>query len=96
MLPGSRNGGVVDRIWLEHYPRGVPAEIDPSRYPSLVALLQPWAAAIRASYWPRAAASARYSLTWSLTVPGTFADAAPADSEAEPGLRRIGADSFGQ
>src|SRR6476620_2972061 len=34
MLPGSRNGGVVDRIWLEHYPRGVPAEIDINEYAS--------------------------------------------------------------
>src|SRR6476619_1355900 len=34
MLPGSRNGGVVDRIWLEHYPRGVPAEIDVNEYAS--------------------------------------------------------------
>jgi acyl-CoA synthetase (AMP-forming)/AMP-acid ligase II len=31
---GSRNGGVVDRIWLEHYPRGVPAEIDVNEYAS--------------------------------------------------------------
>jgi long-chain acyl-CoA synthetase len=29
----------MDRIWLKHYPPGVPAEIDPSRYPSLVALI---------------------------------------------------------
>src|SRR6476620_4567238 len=35
MLPGSRNGGVVDRIWLEHYPRGVPAEIDVNEYASV-------------------------------------------------------------
>src|SRR6476469_2552415 len=35
MLPGSRNGGVVDRIWLEHYPRGVPAEIDVDEYASM-------------------------------------------------------------
>src|SRR6478736_8917673 len=31
---GSRNGGFVDRIWLEHYPRGVPAEIDVNEYAS--------------------------------------------------------------
>ena len=28
----------MDRIWLKHYPPGVPADIDPSAYPSLVAL----------------------------------------------------------
>jgi long-chain acyl-CoA synthetase len=28
----------MDRIWLRHYPPGVPADIDPSRYPSLVAM----------------------------------------------------------
>ena len=27
------------RIWLPHYPEGVPADIDPSLYPSLVALI---------------------------------------------------------
>lgn len=30
----------MERIWLRHYPAGVPAEIDPSRYASLSALLQ--------------------------------------------------------
>ena len=30
----------MDRIWLKHYPPGVPADIDPSRYTSLVALLE--------------------------------------------------------
>ena len=29
----------MDRIWLRQYPPGVPAQIDPSRYASLVALL---------------------------------------------------------
>jgi long-chain acyl-CoA synthetase len=28
----------MERIWLRHYPPGVPAEIDPSRYGSLVAM----------------------------------------------------------
>ena len=28
------------RIWLQEYPEGVPADIDPSQYPSLVALLE--------------------------------------------------------
>ena len=30
----------MDRIWLRNYPPGVAAEIDPSAYPSLVALLE--------------------------------------------------------
>ena len=30
----------MDRIWLKHYPAGVPTEIDPSQYASLVALLE--------------------------------------------------------
>ncbi|MBS0519163.1 MAG: long-chain-fatty-acid--CoA ligase [Proteobacteria bacterium] len=30
----------MDRFWLKYYPPGVPADIDPSRYPSLVALIE--------------------------------------------------------
>ena len=30
----------MERPWLKQYPPGVPAEIDPSRYPSLVAMLE--------------------------------------------------------
>src|SRR3974390_3947792 len=30
----------MDRIWLKHYPPGVPADIDPRQYQSLVALLE--------------------------------------------------------
>ncbi len=30
----------MDRIWLKNYPPGVPAEIDPSLYPSLVAIFE--------------------------------------------------------
>jgi len=30
----------MDRFWLKHYPPGIPAEIDPSIYPSLVALFE--------------------------------------------------------
>jgi long-chain acyl-CoA synthetase len=30
----------MERIWLKHYPAGVPADIDPSRYASLVDLLE--------------------------------------------------------
>jgi long-chain acyl-CoA synthetase len=30
----------MERIWLKHYPPGVPADIDPSAYPSLVAMLE--------------------------------------------------------
>ena len=31
---------MTDRIWLKHYPKGVPADINPAQYPSLVALMQ--------------------------------------------------------
>jgi long-chain acyl-CoA synthetase len=30
----------MERLWLRHYPPGVPAEIDPSRYQSLVAMFE--------------------------------------------------------
>jgi long-chain acyl-CoA synthetase len=30
----------MEKIWLKHYPAGVPAEVDVAGYPSLVALLQ--------------------------------------------------------
>src|SRR5271156_5208805 len=30
----------MNRIWLQHYPPGVPAEIDPSRYKSVAALIE--------------------------------------------------------
>jgi long-chain acyl-CoA synthetase len=30
----------MDRIWLKNYPAGVPADIDPSRYPSLVTMFE--------------------------------------------------------
>ena len=30
----------MQRPWLTHYPQGVPAEIDPTRYPSLVAMFE--------------------------------------------------------
>ncbi len=30
----------MDKIWLRNYPPGVPAEIDPSQYPSLVAMFE--------------------------------------------------------
>jgi long-chain acyl-CoA synthetase len=30
----------MDRIWLKHYPKGVPHEIDPSRYASVAALFE--------------------------------------------------------
>ena len=30
----------MERPWLRNYPPGVPAEIDPSRYPSLVAMFE--------------------------------------------------------
>ena len=31
---------MTDRIWLKHYPKGVPAEIQPEAYTSLVALME--------------------------------------------------------
>ena len=44
-LSGAAEGGagwnrMMDRIWLKHYPPGVPAQIDPARYSSVVALLE--------------------------------------------------------
>ncbi len=30
----------MERIWLKEYPAGVPADIDPSRWPSLVAMME--------------------------------------------------------
>ena len=30
----------MERFWLKHYPKGVPADIDPTQYESLVALLE--------------------------------------------------------
>lgn len=34
---GAREGG-VEKVWLRRYPAGIPAEIDPDAYPSLVAM----------------------------------------------------------
>jgi len=34
------NAATIDRPWLKAYPAGVPADIDASRYPSLVALME--------------------------------------------------------
>ena len=30
----------MDRFWLKSYPPGVPADIDPSTYPSVVSLFE--------------------------------------------------------
>ena len=30
----------MEKIWLKHYPKGVPATIDVEQYPSLVALIE--------------------------------------------------------
>src|ERR1700691_3120977 len=40
--PGKRSerGSDMDRIWLKHYPAGVPADIDVTQYSSLVELLE--------------------------------------------------------
>src|ERR1700681_2518809 len=39
----------MDRIWLEHYPPGVPADIDASQYRSIVALMDESFAKFRAA-----------------------------------------------
>ena len=31
---------IMDRIWVKHYPAGVPADVDAGQYPSLVALFE--------------------------------------------------------
>ena len=36
----SMNAATLDRPWLKAYPAGVPADIDSSQYPSLVALME--------------------------------------------------------
>jgi long-chain acyl-CoA synthetase len=36
----SREARAMERIWLKNYPQGVPADIDPSLYRSLVAMLE--------------------------------------------------------
>jgi long-chain acyl-CoA synthetase len=36
----NMNAATIDRPWLKAYPAGVPADIDASRYPSLVALME--------------------------------------------------------
>ena len=30
----------MEKIWLKHYPAGVPADVDAAQYPSLVGLLE--------------------------------------------------------
>jgi long-chain acyl-CoA synthetase len=37
---GRRRGSDMERLWLRHYPPGVPADIEPSRYSSLMAMLE--------------------------------------------------------
>ena len=39
----------MDRIWLKHYPPGVPADIDASQYRSIVALMDESFAKFRAA-----------------------------------------------
>jgi len=38
--PAGKRGNAMERPWLRHYPPGVPTEIDPARYPSLVAMFE--------------------------------------------------------
>src|SRR5258708_12293003 len=37
---GAAQGGGMDRIWLKHYPPGVPAEVDTLQYRSLGELFE--------------------------------------------------------
>jgi long-chain acyl-CoA synthetase len=39
-LDSARRGSAMERIWLKDYPAGVPADIDPSSWPSLVAMME--------------------------------------------------------
>ena len=39
-MNAAMNAEVIDRPWLKAYPAGVPADIDASQYPSLVALME--------------------------------------------------------
>ncbi len=40
-MPAPAQGGnEMERLWLRHYPPGVPADIDATRYPSLVAMFE--------------------------------------------------------
>src|SRR5471032_1900224 len=39
-MNGEGSTGIMDRFWLKNYPSGVPADIDPSLYPSVVALIE--------------------------------------------------------
>jgi long-chain acyl-CoA synthetase len=43
-----RRGSAMERIWLKDYPPGVPADIDASRWPSLVAMMEESFARFRA------------------------------------------------
>jgi long-chain acyl-CoA synthetase len=38
--PDSTDSPLMERLWLRHYPPGVPAEIEAGRYPSLVAMFE--------------------------------------------------------
>ncbi|HXW10686.1 MAG TPA: AMP-binding protein, partial [Steroidobacteraceae bacterium] len=38
--PGAKGAFFVERIWLKHYPPGVPADINPAEHPSLLHLLE--------------------------------------------------------
>jgi long-chain acyl-CoA synthetase len=38
--PAAKRGNTMERIWLKHYPAGVPADIDVTQYSSLVELLE--------------------------------------------------------
>jgi long-chain acyl-CoA synthetase len=62
----------MDRFWLKSYPPGVPADIDPSVYPSLVSLLEESFANTATprpmSAWARRSPSARSTLSAALAA----------------------------
>src|SRR5665213_3604311 len=48
-FPKRLRGECMDRFWLKSYPPGVPADIDPSLYPSVVTLIEESFAKYRAA-----------------------------------------------
>ena len=44
MVSHVLKGAVVDKIWLESYPQGIPAEIDPEHFRSVAAMFEDAAA----------------------------------------------------
>jgi long-chain acyl-CoA synthetase len=40
LVKDGRGGNIMDRLWLRHYPPGVPSEIDVAHYPSLITMFE--------------------------------------------------------